>query len=395
MGPNFILGIAAAFAAVSTAAPTNPTAFISSITRNPKPADYDRKMGRLSGHFRSILPRIDAIETRAPGARQFLSDILLGDEMIPELLDGLVNETSTTPPPPSAPVTPGGLARRAGNGLSAVSTQVVSQLSIYAQFSTLSYCGLDGLRAWNCAGCNDGKVSGTRSVRTFSADSTGMQGYVGISDRYRTIVVAFRGSKNFLNWVNNLKFLKADLNLPGAAADVKVHSGFYDVWNSVKNDVRSAISQYLSQNPSYTVTFVGHSLGGATTTLAAVDAVTSGLVPNYKTIVYTQGSPRVGNINFYNYFTNLNLNSVYRGVNYNDLVVFLPPQNFAFNHVKLEHWISGSENVVYCDDIYNNGEDTQHDAREKRATGAPYAGPADPARAPSWPTNLVSEPDAT
>ncbi|KAI8852054.1 Alpha/Beta hydrolase protein [Chytridium lagenaria] len=309
-------------------------------------------MSRLSAHYRSILPRINAIEARAPGARQFLQDILLGDEMLDELLDGMTNDTVIEPAPAAA-----GLARRAGSGIGAVSTQVASQLSIFAQFSTLSYCNLDALRSWSCTGCGDSKVTGTRSVRTFSADSTGMQGYVGISDRYRTIVVSFRGSKNFLNWLNNLKFLKADLNLPGADASVKIHSGFFDVWNSVKDNVRSAVREFLNQNPSYTVTFVGHSLGGATTTLAAVDAAVSGLVPREKIAVYTQGSPRVGNINFYNYFSNLGI-STFRGVNYNDAVVYLPPQFLAFNHVKLQHWISGSDKIVYCDDITNNGEDT-------------------------------------
>ncbi|KAJ3115090.1 hypothetical protein HDU96_001202 [Phlyctochytrium bullatum] len=331
----------------------NADEYLPSRTDVPKPLHFDAKRARLAAHFTPMMQNIDVIEERAPGAKQFLIDAIEGEEKIDLFIGSLLNQTRAPIPRPG-----GGLVRRQKTGNGFVSAQVVSQLSTFAQFSTLAYCDLGALSSWSCGGCYDAKVSGTRNVRTFFASSTQMQGYVGISDRYQTIVVAFRGSKNFENWLKNLQFLKADLTLPGAASDVRVHSGFYDVWNSVKNDVNNFIREKLSEAPGYSVTFVGHSLGGATTTLAAVDAVASGFLPRWKVSIYTQGSPRVGNRNFYNYVVNQLGITQYRGVNYNDAVQYLPPTLFNFNHIQQLHWMNGFDQVTYCNDVTSSGEDT-------------------------------------
>ncbi|KAJ3106265.1 hypothetical protein HDU97_006716 [Phlyctochytrium planicorne] len=338
-------------APVNAAAATDLSMYLGERTTRPKPVGYDRKMTQLRSHLSSVAKRIQDIDAAHPGAKQFLDDILEVEKKIPQILDGLLTQNTTASNP--------SISRRAGSGSGGISAQTSTTLSIFAQFSTLSYCDLGSLNAWNCAGCKDWKVSGTRAVRTFSASSTGMQGYVAINDQYQTIVVAFRGSKNFQNWVENLKFLKAELSLPGADGTIKVHDGFWNVWSSVRDSVRGAISEFRGWNPNYSITFVGHSLGAATTTLAAVDSVVSGLIPAWKISLYTQGSPRVGNAAFYRYVTNIGFSGVYRGVHYNDLVTYLPPQALLFNHVTREHWITDNENViVICDDIYNNGEDT-------------------------------------
>ncbi|KAI9357061.1 Alpha/Beta hydrolase protein [Zopfochytrium polystomum] len=248
------------------------------------------------------------------------------------------------------------LERRAyvGSGLNAASVR--ASLQVYALLAGTAYCSADTLTNWNCKGCTDSRIASTHDVTVVTASS--MQGWVGVNENLKTIVVAFRGSSNFDNWLANLNFLKTDLSLPGAPSAVKVHSGFYNVWTAIKPSITPLVNNLKSRYPSYTVSFTGHSLGAAVATFAAIDAKNSGQATASNIVLSTVGEPRIGNTDFSNYVISLNFGVHRRAVNYNDIVPHLPPSSFSFAHRLSEEWIDSASDSVYCDDGSNSGEDT-------------------------------------
>ena len=86
------------------------------------------------------------------------------------------------------------------------------------------------------------------------------------------------------------------------------------------SDLQNAISEFSN----YQYIFTGHSLGAALTTIAGQDAILSGLLPENSVLMYTYGSPRVGN-----YPLAKNIDEIfaayYRVVHYQDIVPHIPP----------------------------------------------------------------------
>lgn len=46
----------------------------------------------------------------------------------------------------------------------------------------------------------------------------------------------------------------------------KVHSGFHGAWDAMADDVVNAVQALITEYPTYSITFTGHSLGAAIAT---------------------------------------------------------------------------------------------------------------------------------
>ena len=126
-------------------------------------------------------------------------------------------------------------------------------------------------------------------------------------------MVAFRGSeKKVEDWLTN-----ADAAPSLKKKHGKVHSGFYEDFLGVKDEVEKRVdairAKYGDGIPIY---FTGHSLGGAVATIAAKE-----LRPDGNAACYTFGAPRIGD---YDYFDMMKT-PVYRIVNSSDIVPRVPP----------------------------------------------------------------------
>lgn len=175
-------------------------------------------------------------------------------------------------------------------------------------------------------------------------------GYVGYASN--TIYVVFRGTTNLKNVLVDISFSKD--RVWSDQSDAKVHSGFGKSWKALSGQILDSINTARSRCSSCTrVFFIGHSLGGAIATIAAVDYARQ--KPSSVSVQsLTLGSPRVGNDDFAEYAARMVPNSV-RWTNGNDPVPHLPLHIMGFDHRPREVWQRSSDYKL-CSQT--NGEDS-------------------------------------
>ena len=171
---------------------------------------------------------------------------------------------------------------------------------------------------------------------TFKSDED-TDGFIGIFED--TLLICFYGtnSQQCKDIRNDFYFHKKVVPYNGVNPKIKVHAGFLKSYKSVRDYMHNTINSH----PYKKVTVFGHSLGGAISTLCAVDIQYN--FPDKEIECYTWGSLRVGNSAFTKSY-NGRVPNTYRCVCGNDIVTKLPPFWIFFKHVdKLivvgkKHW---------------------------------------------------------
>lgn len=157
----------------------------------------------------------------------------------------------------------------------------------------------------------------------------------------QSIVVSFRGSKDWINWFDNLQWAQTApwYTVP----HVKVHRGFWQAYMRIRKKLPAAITSVIQANREtimespeskgdgvagrdVPVTVTGHSLGGALAMLFALDSVLTKTMKKLKfsvASVVTFGAPRVGNLQFVNLF-NSNIPNMWRVIHTNDIIPLVP-----------------------------------------------------------------------
>jgi len=147
-----------------------------------------------------------------------------------------------------------------------------------------------------------------------------------IKNKSLEILIAFRGTQG------NKEILH-DLN---AVITKPIHRGFFNIFNSIKDDLKQLINnaQLMNNvdNKNIKIYITGHSLGGALAILSA------DFLMNYKfsVDVYTFGSPRMGSFKFKKDFEqklDATNSSCFRLGRWNDVIVYLPPKFMEYKHV--------------------------------------------------------------
>ncbi|KAF2759351.1 extracellular lipase [Pseudovirgaria hyperparasitica] len=218
-----------------------------------------------------------------------------------------------------------------------VSTILFNELEELARIVDISYCvGITGLgiqKPFQCAS----RCSEFKNFELVKAWNTGPLlsdscGYVVLSHppSPKRIIVAFRGTYSLANTIADLstvpqeyvpypggddddtsdlplfkqirkKSFDAEDDVPSAEPpkcnNCTVHMGFNRSWLNTRTAILEDLADALDSHPDYQLTLVGHSLGGAVATLAALDLKARGWDP----ITTTFGEPRIGNEHFVHY----------------------------------------------------------------------------------------------
>jgi hypothetical protein len=186
------------------------------------------------------------------------------------------------------------------------------------------------------------------------------------------IIVAFRGTYSVTNTVADLSSMPQEyIPYPGDGNSTSnptppkcnnctVHTGFYTSWRHTRGEILPHVYKALEQYPTYNVTLVGHSLGGAVAAFAGLEMLDRGLHPT----VTTFGEPRIGNAALGGYINlrfNLSSNNTsdlnaqpYRRVTHvSDPVPLLPLDEWGYEPHGGEIFISNPNVPPEASDIYH------------------------------------------
>ncbi|KAJ7266544.1 alpha/beta-hydrolase [Mycena rebaudengoi] len=143
------------------------------------------------------------------------------------------------------------------------------------------------------------RPNGNTLVLQFGNYLSDVQGFIARDDNRREIVVALRGSASATDVLLDAQillvpFLTPGVNLPPKA---RVHAGFLTAWNSVAAEISATLALQIKLHPTHRLVVLGHSMGGAIATLAAV-AFSQLFHSTTDTLhLFTYGAPRTGYVN--------------------------------------------------------------------------------------------------
>jgi hypothetical protein len=217
----------------------------------------------------------------------------------------------------------------------------------YLKLSYATYCPPPDLVAWNCTYCQ----SGQQIVDVIENIETDNLAITTIDRETLRINLVFRGSHSIKNFIQDIQFLKSDMELDGLDG-VYIASGFYKAYMALADRIAISLDNILANNPGIDQIYIsGHSLGGAISSIAAIDLKQR---LGYNVVgSYTFGSPRVGNVDFSELYQKL-VGNTKRFTNNADIVPHLPPILFGFRHVLRESWLNGTV-IIECSP--DNSED--------------------------------------
>lgn len=286
------------------------------------------------------------------------------------------------------------LLRGASND-TVVPPELFWELEQLARIVDISYCvgtaGLGIQKPFSCASrCADRDLETFELVAAwntgpFLSDSCG---YIALdhSTTNPRLILAFRGTYSIANTIADLSTIPQEyIPYPGDDDDgsepptddndpppaepprcdnCTVHSGFYSSWINARKVVLPHVTEALDKHPEYRLVLVGHSLGGAVATLAALDFKARGWDPH----VTTFGEPRLGNKELNTYIDNrFNITSdhahtkMHRVTHAGDPIPLLPLAEWGFAMHSEEIFVSDNDlpfsnaHVRFCE-----GDEDEH-----------------------------------
>ncbi len=161
--------------------------------------------------------------------------------------------------------------------------------------------------------------------------------FLATNEKTKQHILAVRGTANIENMLVNATFVLVHDNL----TNIDIHQGFL----LSARDIYQQIKPLLK--PGYTITTIGHSLGGATALVIAMMLDAQGYPVDE---IITFGQPKVTNMGGSRKFEHLNVTRI---VTVKDMIPLVPPID-PMNMMKLSiFWHQGTEIVLYNDTRYS------------------------------------------
>lgn len=137
----------------------------------------------------------------------------------------------------------------------------------------------------------------------------------------------------------------------GTLDRVRMHVGFSKAYASIRDDVCALLQQRLeccaAEGRTAHIYVTGHSMGGAMASLFALDLARPAAqdAPEQLPLVYTFGSPRLGNAAFRSIY-NVRVPNTFRIVASRDLVSTMPP-SISYRQVGREVWLDDAGELTF------------------------------------------------
>ncbi|RKP23972.1 Alpha/Beta hydrolase protein [Syncephalis pseudoplumigaleata] len=140
-----------------------------------------------------------------------------------------------------------------------VSSAAIQRLQLLASYAGAASCDV---RGWRCGPHCEEHTTGTHFIDHAFDRETNTYAYMAVHPRHRRLIVAFRGSVNLASWIQNINALQ--VQVPWIPDDeARVHRGFSHCYERIQEQLMDKLAEATRRYPGYTLTFIGHSLGGA------------------------------------------------------------------------------------------------------------------------------------
>ena len=146
-----------------------------------------------------------------------------------------------------------------------------------------------------------------------------------INHKYQEIIVVFRGSQFFDEWITNFKINEKDIPFKD---NLRFHSGILDMYckNKIDNNIIFILNNLFDLFPKYRKIFTGHSRGSSQCLLLSVELI-SVLEQKYDYELFCYGNPQILNKDFSNFFLNNKNIIIHNIINDDDIISIVPLKN--------------------------------------------------------------------
>jgi hypothetical protein len=202
-------------------------------------------------------------------------------------------------------------------------------------YSKVAYCDHSAISNWQC-GEQCQYFSGIKNVTVAWDNKDEAQGFVAFNAAHNQIALAFRGSHNIANWIEDFTFEL--VQYPGAPDGCKVHKGFYESYMAMRQTLMPVVLDLARHHPTASIFVAGHSQGAAQSQFAFMD-VLAAVPAHVEKTLYNFGQPRVGNPTFAKWAEGrLPAGAHFRAVHNADPVPHLPLVDMGYLHYPREVW---------------------------------------------------------
>jgi hypothetical protein len=193
----------------------------------------------------------------------------------------------------------------------------------FIPLASFSYCSLTQMKTDEC--CSN---SLPLDFKVEMAEQVSQDNYtfaVLKNDVRKQIVISLTGTKQYQQLAKQ-GYNSNLVSFGDPKYKMNILSYFNTIYTQVKEKLKPKLLQLKSKHPTYQYIFTGHSLGGAMSTIFALDSALEGYVNvNYNSpALINYASPRVGNYVFASYVMK-HVPVIYRIVRQGDPVVSVPP----------------------------------------------------------------------
>ncbi|KAJ1668097.1 hypothetical protein IW140_000736 [Coemansia sp. RSA 1813] len=231
-----------------------------------------------------------------------------------------------------------GISKRAS-----LSAPIQTTLNLYAAYAGAAYNDMD---EWTCTPeCQDPGTSGTVIDYTWDIGVVTSNGYVAHNPNKRIIVVAFRGTNEPGDWLQDLTL--THYPWPSQIAGSSVISGFLSGYLVARPLVIQNVLDLATRFPGYSIVATGHSLGASRAAMFVADFALQHPELRQRLQMYTYGQAKCGNKSFADFMNGSGI-PITRVVNKGDIAPHLPGDDPTLVQFGTEVWYTPTNDTVTC-----------------------------------------------